>query len=140
MSANVTVSSCLLEDIFRLLDYLDELELHKSGHAPRLSYDNAFRDLQLKIQKLRQKTFSAYLLTIDNITESEMQDLHEWVASGNSVYDNPCLMSDESGRPMDFINGCRMAFEMANDTSIFFGDEPDSVDGGGWDDELPFSS
>jgi len=43
---------------------------------------------------------------------------------------------------MDFINGCRMAFEMANDPSRFVGEGPDSVDGGGWDDddELPFSS
>ena len=124
MGTSVTVSSYLLEDIFRLLDYLDirsgfdELHFQKSGYGLRIEHDNAFRELKIKISQLQSQIMDTYLLTIGDITEDEMKDLRDWVNAGKSVYENPCLICDESGRPMDFISACRMDLEM--------------------DDELPF--
>jgi hypothetical protein len=63
------------------------------------------------------------LLTVNDVTEEEKRDLIEWVAAGNSVYDNPYSLYDDSGCPMDFINGCRIGIEMAEDHSRFFGTE-----------------
>ena len=142
MNKCVTVSSTLLEDIFRLLDYLntlndhDDLHFQKAGYNLRLEHENALLELKIKIRQLQGKIMETYLSTIDNVAEDEKQDLLEWVAAGRSVYDNPCLIYDESGCPMDFINACRMDLEMTGDPSSFFGVEPDNY--GGWDDNLPF--
>jgi len=144
MGMSVTVSSYLLEDIFRLLDYLDmrgdhdDLHFHKSGYSTRFEHDNALWELKLKIKQLQRQIVGTYLLTVDDITEGEMKALLNWVAAGNSVYDNPCSLYDGSGRPMDFINGCRMAQEMAENPSSFFGGGPDDVDDGSWGGDLPF--
>jgi len=142
---SVTVSSYLLEDIFRLLEYLntlsnhDDLHFHKSGYSLRLEHDNALWELKIKIRQLQGQIVETYLLTVGDITEDEMRDLLDWVAAGRSVYDNPCLICDESGRPMDFINACRMDLEMDEGHSDFFSDEADAdVYGGSWVDDLPF--
>lgn len=142
MSMNITVPSSLLEDIFRLLDYLDmrgghdDLHIHKSGYSLRLEHDNAVWELKLKIKQLQSQIVETYLLTIGDITDSERQELLDWVAAGRSVYDNPCLIYDESGCPMDFINAVRMDLEMTENPSSFFGEEPD--DNGDWFANLPF--
>jgi len=144
MGTNITVSTYLLEDIFRLLGYLntlsdhDDLHFHKSGYSLRLEHDNALWELKIKIRQLQGQIVETYLLTVGDITEDEMRDLIDWVAAGRSVYDNPCLIYDESGRPMDFINACRMDLEMTENPSDFFSERLDAVEDGGWDDELPF--
>jgi len=146
MGTSVTISSYLLEDIFKLLEYLnilsdhDDLHFHKSGYSLRLEHDNALWELKIKIRQLQGKVVETYLSTVNDVTEDEMQDLLEWIAAGRSVYDNPCLIYDESGRPMDFINACRMDLEINENPSDFFSvsDEPDAAVCGGWDDDLPF--
>ena len=144
MSMSVTVSSSLLEDIFRLLEYLDilgnndDLHFHKSGYSPRFERDSALVELKLKIKRLRLQIVETYLLNIEGITEAERRELIEWIAAGNGAYDNPCSLCDGSGRPMDFIKGCRTALEMATDQLSFFGVDPNAANGGGWDDDLPF--
>jgi hypothetical protein len=144
MGTSITVSTYLLEDIFRLLEYLntlsdhDELHFHKSGYSLRLEHDNTLWELKIKIRQLQGRIVETYLLTVGDITEDERRDLLEWVAAGKSVYDNPCLIYDDSGRPMDFINACRLDLEMAENPSDFFSERLDTVEDGGWDDELPF--
>ena len=141
MAISVMVSSSFLEDILRLLDFLDErserdeLHFYKSGYSLRIEYDNALWELRLKIKQLQEHIVETYLLTVDNITEAEKRELLEWVAVGNSVYDNPYSLYDDSGRPMDFINGCRTGVKMTED---FFGVEPEVIDYDDWDDETPF--
>jgi hypothetical protein len=105
-----------------------------------MEQDNALWELRFKIKRLQEQILDTYLLTVDDITESEMEDLLEWVAAGRSVYDNPCFVYDESGRPMDFINGCRAAFEIDEEENPFnfICGETDAVDGSGWSDDLPF--
>ena len=144
MAISVMVSSSLLEDIFRLLDYLDErserddLHFYKYGYSLRLEHDNALWELRLKIKQLQEQIVEIYLLTVDNITEDEKRGLCEWVAVGNSVYDNPYSLYDDSGRPMDFINGCRIGIQMTEDPSRFFEIEPDVFGNVDWGDETPF--
>ena len=110
---NVSVPLPLLEDIFRLLEYLDdlggrvELRFHRTGHSPRFEHDTALWELKLKIKRLQPRILEAYLLAVGGATEDEMHDLKRWVARGHGIYDNPCSICDGSGRPMDFINGCR---------------------------------
>jgi hypothetical protein len=48
-----------------------------------------------------------YLELNDDLTLSEFEKLKEWVLSGNSVHENPYLLSDESGCPMDYIEAIR---------------------------------
>jgi len=144
MATSVAVPLHLLEDIFRLLDYLgdlsdrDDLHFHKSGYSPQLEHDIALWELKLKIRQLQFQIVDTYLLTIVGITDDEMHDLEEWVAGGHSVYDNPYLICDESGRLMDFINACRLDVEISEDAPIFLRDNPDDADFGGWDGDLPF--
>jgi len=52
-----------------------------------------------------------YLLTVGDITDDEKNNLYEWVASGNSVYDNPHYYSDDRGNPMDYISTVRVIKE-----------------------------
>ena len=144
MAMSVTVPLHLLEDIFRLLIYLDDLDrndvmhFHKTGYSQRFEHDTALWELKLKIRQLQPQIVDSYLLTVDNITDDETRDLKKWVADGRSVYDNPCLISDESGRPMDFINACRLDVEMSEDLPPFFWDDLDDADNGDWDGDLPF--
>ena len=135
METGVTVPLPLLEDIFRLLDYLGGLGV---SVGRRFDY-TALWELELKIKRLQDHVVETYLLTVVGITEEERDDLEEWVAGGNSVYENPYLFCDESGRPMDFINACRAGLGMCQNLSGYVGDASDDGAGGNWDDgELPF--
>ena len=54
-----------------------------------------------------RKELREYMLTFGDMTQDEKNDLHEWVASGNSVYANPYCYSDDRGYPMDYITAMR---------------------------------
>ena len=145
MATSVAVPSYLLEDIFRLVDYLgdlsdyDDLHFHKAGYSPRFEHDTALWELKLKIKRLQSEIVDTYLLTIGDITEDELYALEEWVFfKGNSVYDNPYSVYDESGQLMDFINGCRIGFEMAEDFLRFHVGARDGIDVGDQGEDLPF--
>ena len=144
MAMDVAIPSSLLEDIFRLLDYLDkrcdhdDLHFHKSGYSRRFEHDNALWELRFKINQLQNGVVETYLLSVGNITDDEKRELREWVALGNSVYDNPYSLCDESGRPMDFINGCRIGIQTTGDPSCFTEIGPDDNGNADWGDEPPF--
>ena len=124
MLMSVTVPRSLLDDIFRLLDYLDTrgdrdgLLFHRSGYSHRIEQDNALWELKLKIKKLQRQITETYLLTVDNITEDENRYLREWVADGNSVYDNPFHFCDDAGNPLDFINAVRVLDEQVAEMEL----------------------
>jgi len=143
---NIAVSLYLLEDIFRLLDYFDELgnrdELFfdKAGYSQRLEHDNSLWNLKLLIKQIRLQVVETYLRTIDDITKDEMNDLYEWVEDGNSIYNNPYMIFDSSGRPMDFINACRFQAILIGEQLCLFDDyEQDYIDNSDdCDDDMPF--
>jgi len=58
------------------------------------------------------KELKGYVRSAGCMTEGEKNGLHEWVASGNSVYDNPYYYSDDCGQPMDYISAVRVNDEM----------------------------
>jgi hypothetical protein len=133
-----------LEDIFRLIDYLDDvsgrddLRFSDAGGFPRFDY-TALWELKLKIKRLQGQVVETYLMTFDDISEDEVHDLEQWVARGYSIYSNPYLISDESGNPMDFINGCRVGLDMDENPSEYFGEAPTECASDDWDDdEMPF--
>jgi hypothetical protein len=140
MAASVSVPSSLLEDIFRLLGCLGDLgdprsRFRKNGRGIRIEDDSVLWELKFRIGRLQSQIVETYLLTVGGVTEDEMRDLEEWVADGNSVYDNPCLLCDGSGRPMDFINASRVWLDMCLNPSDYFGD---AAGGGSDDEDLPF--
>ncbi len=49
-----------------------------------------------------------YLKQYPDATEAEKQALAQWLKDGHSFLDNGYFLSDDSGRPMDFIEGERM--------------------------------
>jgi len=55
-----------------------------------------------------------YIGSIGGLSVKEFILLREWVAAGNSVFDNPCCLSDERGDPLDYIYAIRIFEEMAD--------------------------
>ena len=45
----------------------------------------------------------------------EQRQAWNWVRQGKSLFDNPWLLYDESGWPMDFISAMRMIYELRNE-------------------------
>jgi len=103
MTESVAVPLHLLEDIFRLLDYLDrrsprdDLHFDRAGYSLRIEHDNALWELGMKIRQLQGQAVETYLLTVNGVTDDEERDLREWAAAGNSVYDNPYSIYNSSG-------------------------------------------
>ena len=46
------------------------------------------------------------------MTEEERHALHEWVLDGNSVYENSSMGTDETGRPLAFLDVYRYEKEI----------------------------
>lgn len=46
------------------------------------------------------------------MTETERNELINWVSQGHSPYSNPANIADESGCEMDFIRGIRTIAEL----------------------------
>lgn len=49
------------------------------------------------------------------MTGKERQDLEEWVAAGNSVYENGCGVFDDNLREMPYIEAMRFMKDLAED-------------------------
>ena len=81
-----------------------------------------------------RKELREYMLTFGDMTEDEKNDLHEWVASGNSVYTNPYCYCDDSGHVMDYITAIRVNDEfLAGDMGPLLA-YPEDDDDRGMDD------
>jgi hypothetical protein len=145
MRMNITKQFSILEDTYRLLDYLDwladndRLHFQQSGYSSKLERDNALWELKHKIRFLKPHIVDTYSLSFEDITEDEKRNLQKWVADGNSIFENPYCYSDESGRPMDFINACRFNTELYEEHLASLSTKPIDVEHAiAWDDDLPF--
>ncbi len=76
-----------------------------------------------------------YLRCFPDATQEEIQDLREWVKSGNSPYDNGDYIATESGESMDFINARRFFEELCQNYMVAPNSVSENVDP---DDDLPF--
>lgn len=70
------------------------------------------RALNKTRENFLHKQLKEYEATIGIMTADERKELHEWVAAGNSVHDNPCYIYGEDGCPMDYINAIRCDKEL----------------------------
>jgi hypothetical protein len=61
---------------------------------------------ELRRQLKQYEAFVGYL------APDERKALHEWVADGNSVYDNPGLIAVEDGNPLCYIEAIRLIADM----------------------------
>ena len=66
------------------------------------------------IQAFLQEELRKYEVTIGDMTVEERMELRKWVADGNSPYENPCLLCEENGCPMDYIHAARITEDMRN--------------------------
>ena len=65
----------------------------------------------MTIKEYLQREASEYIANTD-VSPAERQDLLGWIRDGNSVYDNPWLMTDESGRLLDYVQAMRIADDL----------------------------
>jgi hypothetical protein len=68
------------------------------------------------VKNMYQRQLKEYERSFGYMTPEERRKLRDWVDEGNSVYENPCLLWREDGRPMDYISAIRFAEDMACDT------------------------
>ena len=61
---------------------------------------------------LLRRELKEYMKTIGDITNEERKTLAAWVADGNSVFENPYLMTCDDGYPLDYIDAIRTAQEL----------------------------
>ena len=62
---------------------------------------------------LLQREAAEYMAHME-ITQTERQELLDWVHGRRSVYDNPWYMADECGRSMDFISAMREVYDQSS--------------------------
>jgi hypothetical protein len=139
MSKDVMVPLSLLRDIIALVDGLSDsdcLHFHRAGYSAKLEYGVSLWELKMRVRGI--DLTEAYMQTVDGITEGEKRALREWAAGGNSVFDNPYALYDDSGRPMDYINGCRVGADMRENPSDYSFGGADAAAGGEGDEDIPF--
>ena len=83
-----------------------------------------------------RKELGKYEVAIGKMTADERNELREWSANGNSVYDNPYLLYGENGFPMDYIQATRFAEDMSNTPDDYLMDS--ATESYTQEDSLPF--
>lgn len=66
-----------------------------------------YKNVSPEAQKILTKQLKQYEREV-KMNSKERQELHEWVAEGNSPYDNGNLIYVENGWPLDFITAMRL--------------------------------
>ena len=95
--------------------------------------------LERQLRAILYKDLKEYIAVIGSLTGDEEIELREWVAKGNSVKNNPYLLYDESGWPIDFINGCRIGNDMYENPSNYAREEPATLNNiYNAEEDLPF--
>jgi hypothetical protein len=95
--------------------------------------------LDREYRAMLRRDLGDYLLKIGPLTKEEKKELLEWVAYGHSVYENSYTLYDDSGCPMDFINGLRIGNEMRDHPEAFIGsDTAANADCADADGTIPF--
>ena len=66
-------------------------------------------------KKFLAKDMHSCLKKHPDATPCEKDSLLQWVEAGESPWNNPYFLYDETGYPMDYIEGCRIGKEMDRD-------------------------
>jgi hypothetical protein len=78
----------------------------------QLDYTSAYRHCAKEYKKELRRDLGEYERAIADLTDEERTSLHLWVANGNSVYENPYHMTDDSYRPIGYIKAIRITEEL----------------------------
>jgi len=84
-----------------------------------IDYISAYRRCVKKHKIELRRELKEYEAAIVNLSDKERSDLHEWVLAGNSVYNNPYLMADDSGGPIDYIRAVRITADMRENPELY---------------------
>lgn len=76
-----------------------------------------------------RKELEEYLESAGSMSWDEKAELLEWAASGHSVHDNPYMLHDDSGCPMDFLTGLRIGSDMPESPSGYSWGAPEEPGG-----------
>lgn len=69
-------------------------------------------------RELLEKQFKEYVRN-NPMSKKEIRELREWVADGNSPYDNDICLCDEYAIPLDYITSLRMMDELAENENKY---------------------
>ena len=65
-----------------------------------------------EIRDALRRELKQYEASVGDLAPDERKSLHEWVADGNSVRDNPSLIAGEDGNPLCYIAAIRLIADM----------------------------
>jgi hypothetical protein len=71
------------------------------------------------VKDLIQREMRQYRSEVGRMTPQERKELREWVADGNSVYNNPYHMAWDGGYPVDYITAMRDIEDMRSNPEIY---------------------
>ncbi len=81
-------------------------------HRPKRAVELGLSPQLRKERKAFLKRESAAYLKANDMTPEERKDILVWIKSGESVRENPWLMTDDYGVPMDYLSAMRTAEEL----------------------------
>ena len=61
-----------------------------------------------------RRELKQYEASFVDLMPNERKSLHEWVADGNSVRDNPSFIAGDDGNPLCYITAIRLVADMWN--------------------------
>ena len=65
-----------------------------------------------EIRNVLRRELKLYEASVGDLTPNERKALHQWVADGNSVYENARWLAGEDGNPLCFIAAIRLEDDM----------------------------
>ena len=98
------------------------------------------KDVRTKNDRLvlLRDSLMEYEATIGGMTVQELVKLRQWVADGNSPYDNPCFLYGDNGVIMDYITAIRINEDMCLNPDDYFPSPGQELCPDDEDDDLPF--
>jgi len=72
-----------------------------------------------KLRNVLRRELKQYETSFADLKPDELKALHEWVADGNSVRDNPSLIAGEDGNPLCYITAIRLVADMWNNSGDY---------------------
>ena len=88
-----------------------------------MDYVSALRSCMKEHKISLRKELKEYAAAIEDLTDEELNELREWVSQGNSVYDNPCYMSEDNGKPMNYIEAVRIMTDMRENPENYWSEQ-----------------
>jgi len=65
-----------------------------------------------EIRNALRRELKQYEASVGDLSPDERKALHQWVADGNSVYENAFWLAGEDGNPLCYIAAMRLVSDM----------------------------